>query len=469
MTTSRAPVWVVAAALLVLGACGTRVGDQTGREDPGALGPPAPTADTGEPGVDAMFGTIPVPCSDGDTSGFPSDPDIGVTAETITIATISDPGGPRPGLNQGVFDAMEAFVGWCNELGGINGRELQLELLDARITEYRERVLTACDDALALVGGVGALDDTGVYDAIECGIPNVPAAAVSALVADAALTYQPLPNPPSRYAVGAARWVAGQWPEAVENAGIVRTRLPITEMQGDRLIDAYEQVGYEFVYDTSANINETNWAPVVLAMQRAGVEWFTLVSSFEELLPLLRAATEQGFSPEVIELESNFYDPRFPRQAAEAGLDVDGVLVRLSTWPFEEADERPATEAFLEILATYGPAETEPDLLGAQAFSAALMFATAAERAGPELTRGRLSAELGLIDSWDGGGLHGETDPAANQPTTCFVLLGVDGEGFERVYPLADRDSEVYESGGGMACPEDGMAELSDYEGLGAE
>ncbi len=44
-----------------------------------------------------------------------------------------------------------------------------------------------------------------------------------------------------------------------------------------------------------------------------------------------------------------------------------------------------------------------------------------------------------------------------------------DTPGFERVYPLPDRDRDVYDKGRGMACPEDGAVQLTGNYGAGAK
>jgi hypothetical protein len=114
-------------------------------------------------------------------------------------------------------------------------------------------------------------------------------------------------------------------------------------------------------------------------------------------------------------------------------------------------------------------------LLGVQAFSAGLLFATAAKKLGSNLTREGLLAELKNTHTWDGGGLHGVSDPGGNRPSTCFVMMEikeVDGQHkFVRRYPLEDKDAEVYQSGNGMACPpfNEGMAELKGDYGVGAK
>jgi hypothetical protein len=205
----------------------------------------------------------------------------------------------------------------------------------------------------------------------------------------------------------------------------------------------------------------------VVNLKDGGAKYFTATTSFEELVPLQKEMGAQGFQPEVTELETNFYNAKFPQLAKEQGAQIDNTFVRLTTWPFEEADARPAMRSYLDILEEHVPG-AQPEQLGVQAFSAGLLFATAAKAAGPDLTRDRLLTELRAVHEWDGGGLHGTTDPGNKTPVSCFVMMEVSYEGFTRRYPLPDEDREVYEDGNGMACPTDAAVTLTGSYGTGA-
>jgi ABC-type branched-subunit amino acid transport system substrate-binding protein len=466
----RLRLLVVGLAFAVLAAaCGSRASRQeiqaadaksalTGSAQAGVGGPSAQPGGSSQPG---MFGTVPSPCGPGDASGAT---DVGVTDTEIKVVTIADPGGLKPGLNQGVFDTMKAFEKWCNDQGGINGRKLKVELRDAKLSEYQAQVKYACDNALAMVGSIGVLDQTGAQDQVDCGLPNVVAAAVSPEQTGADFTFQPLPNPVTSYLVGPALWVARTHPDAIRNAAALRTKLSITEVQSNRLIEAYRTAGFNFTYVDSANIGESNWAPMVLSMKNQGVTFMTLTSSFEEIIPLQRTMAQQGFDP-VVELEANFYNLKYPQ---EAGSVADGTYVRLTTWPFEEADQNAAMTEYLRALNAAVPG-AQPELLGVQAWSAALLWATAVKDLGSNVTRSALIERLSQIHQWDGGGLHGTSDPGAGKPAPCFIVMKVEGGGFVREYPRADADAQVYERGRGFDCDPRNVVALTGNYGSGAK
>ena len=50
------------------------------------------------------------------------------------------------------------MIDWCNEQGGINGREIVGNYYDATITEVNNAMTQACGEVFMLVGEAWALD-----------------------------------------------------------------------------------------------------------------------------------------------------------------------------------------------------------------------------------------------------------------------------------------------------------------------
>ena len=176
-----------------------------------------PASSDGPAGLDeGAFGDLGVICQPGDGATSPSS-DPGLTEDSIQIGTFSDPGfSGRPGLNQELFDTAEAFTAWCNEHGGINGRQIDLKLRDAKLTEYQQRVIEACTEGdFMSVGGGAAFDDTGQADRLGCALPTITGYAVSAEASGADLSIQPLPNPSNELSIGSFQYLDSQFPESV--------------------------------------------------------------------------------------------------------------------------------------------------------------------------------------------------------------------------------------------------------------
>lgn len=443
--------------MLLAGACGSRTEGGTdattttsastgGGTTPGAADP-----------TDGKFGTIESPCGKGTASGAT---DIGVTNEEIRVVTVADPGSAaQAGLNQGVFDTADAFQKWCNDQGGINGRKLVLEKRDAQLLYYPDQVAYTCEKALALVGGIAALDADGAVKQVECALPNVPAAAVSPRQTLAPYTFQPLPNPVNTYLVGPALWIKNTFPGVADKAAALNSNLSVTNLQVARQVDAYTAVGFNFIYKQALALAETNFLPTVLDMKNRGVEYMTFSSTYEKVIPLQKEMMAQGWKPEVQEMETNFYNAKYP---AQGGAAVEGTYVRLTAWPVEEADKNPAMAEYLAALKAAVP-NAEPELLGIQGWSASLMAAQALKNLGSNVTRTGFVSELQKINAWTGGGLHGTSDPGQNKPAPCFIMMQIKDGKFVRAYPLQDKDQAAWSSGNGFACSPDNVIPLPQY------
>jgi len=126
----------VLALSVVVAGCGDRGSDSSGGTGGGST--TAPTDGGG--GGSGDWGDLKGVCGPKEKGGeVPSGDDSqGITADSITVGTVADPGfSARPGLNQEIFDAGDAFVAWCNAAGGINGKELKLNKHDAKLTDYK--------------------------------------------------------------------------------------------------------------------------------------------------------------------------------------------------------------------------------------------------------------------------------------------------------------------------------------------
>lgn len=435
---------------LLATACGSRLDDdELGSADNGTgRQSDAPADDEGRAGIvegegddGPVFGNgLPVPCGERPedlTGEVPSDTP-GVTADTIRIGVISDKASIVSVPTASIEESVMAFVHFCNDLGGINGRKLELETYDAKLFEGLTAVQAACDDGLfALVGSGAVQDDLGAQAMVDCGLVEVPAYAATAKKALSDNVVMPLPNPTDSINVGPARWFVDNHPEAVKKAAMITSPdVETAYRQSKRLIEAYEAEGFEFTYVRDTSIIQENYSAEAQEMKRAGVEYVTMVSTVSEVTKLLRDMKAQGFEPELVHLGQQYYDAELLTEPA-----AEGALVELNTAAFEEEDDNVALQGYLTA---YDEVDTNipPSSLGVQAFSAGLLFATATEALGDDLTRDGLLEELESITSWDGGGLHFEANPGGNEVSTCFMFSSVVDGAFSRLHPEEGYDCD---------------------------
>ncbi len=424
-------------ALAVTG-CGSRADDAddaSGNDDLSSDEESTDASDDGGGGdltpESEMLGSIENPCSAEPAEGeLPTDTP-GVSEDTIRIGVISDrenPSVPLPTV--GIEEAQKAFVEFCNEAGGINGRRLELVTYDSQITATDDVTKQACDDDLfALVGSGSVQDQLGIETREGCGLPEVAAYSATTSRAESEDFFSSVPGlSATEYNVGPCLRIAEEHPEAVKKAAMLYTDLPAAATRGQQIVEACtEQAGFEFVVEEGIPFGTASFSSVVAQMKDAGVEYFNMVSATSETLAVLREMDTQGVDVEVIDLGQQYYDPALGSEAL-----ADGAYVLSNTAPFSEADSNPTLRLYQEQLAEVGGTQST---LGVQGFSAGLLFATAAKSLGNDLTRENLVAALEDITEWDGGGLNIVGSPGTNETIDCFLYLRVEGGDFVREHP----------------------------------
>jgi ABC-type branched-subunit amino acid transport system substrate-binding protein len=417
----RVQVIATAAVLaLALGAC-SRSDDDTGS---------ASTSSTtvAKEAATSTFGTLEDVCQPGDGGGATAP---GVTADSIKVATFSDVGATiRPGLNQELFDAADVFSEWCNDQGGINGRKIEVLKEDAALFDYAARMVDACQkDAFFIVGGGAALDDTGEKDRLECLLPSVPGYVASVQARDGDLVVQPVPNPTDAVGYGEFRWLKDEFPDAVDRVGVLTAQVPTTQTISEQTVESAKALGFETVYsDLYPAVGTVSWTPYVAAMKDKGVKGLIFTGEPGTLAELEKTMRDQNYRPEWITGAANLYDKSLTELGGPA---IDDTYIVTTFTPFEDAESNPALQQYLDLFAEYKPDGKSEALLGAQGFSAWLLFAQAAKACGADLTRRCVYDNLKTVHEWTGGGLHATTDPGAGTPSDCYALIKATPKGFE--------------------------------------
>ena len=419
----RGPALLVTVTVLAVGCTGNRGGlspDDTG----GAGVSAAPAAST-------SFGTLPSPCGPGDAGGATQQ---GVTDTEITIGYGDDAGYQgAPGLNHEMSDAVQAMISWCNDQGGINGRKVVGKYYDAKILEAANAIQEACGQVFMMVGEGFALDGGAEPARVGCQLAAVPGYTGTSDFAMGPLMVQPVPNPIDFNSVQQAAALARAFPDEVKKAAVVYSSLPATIDTTEKVLGTYTSQGFTFLGDctqTYAIQGELDWKPFVQRLKNCGAEMVYFSGSpspyFENLLD---AAHQLDFAP-IWFTEANFVTPQFSDWNISGY--ADSVYSKMLFTPLEQADINPATQQYLDIVKAAGG---DVSLLGAQATSAFLLWATGAKTCGSNLTSGCVLDQLHQVHDWTGGGLHSTMDPGRNLPGDCGMVLKVDGTRFVQWSP----------------------------------
>ncbi|MCU1391713.1 MAG: Branched-chain amino acid transporter substrate-binding protein [Ilumatobacteraceae bacterium] len=381
-----------------------------------------------------MFGDAPWPCGPGSGANTDDGTEVGVTKDSITLATGDDAGYTgAPGLNHEMGDAMKAVVSACNDLGGINGRKINLNYYDAAVFNVTVAMQSACDaKSFFLVGEGWSFDSNQEETRLGCGLPAVPGYSVSAAFSNGKDVFQPVPNPADEAPGSEYAQMVVQFPDAIKHVGALAANYSATQESRDKVVSASPAYGWQFATSTLEYnvVGEADWTPFVKQLQAAGAQ---LVSWTGTCLPHLQlfeqAAKANGYNVPVI-ADANHY------QAECAAANTDGAMndtyMRMVFIPFEEASQNKATQDYLDLMKAKGG---DVALLGAQSVSAFLLWATAASACGDSLTRACTLANLKNIHDWTGHGLQAKADVGNNQVPACGMLLRLEGTKYERVAP----------------------------------
>ena len=383
------------------------------------------------------------PCGPG--TAAPSD-ETGVTADAMTVGVVADVTGIRAQFVP-AWDAMQAFAAFCNSLGGIGGRRLDVRLFDTNIFSHRRAIEDSCASVFALVGSASAFDGDGASLEADCGIPDIPAMVLEPAHDRVPTVVAPLPNPQNLYLVGPQRYLARQHPAAVGRAGMAYLDVGVTALRATRQVAASRTVGYRFTSTVPMPALPTvaQTTAMVKRIESEHLGYLTVQARVADLAGLQTALAADDAMPEVVDAGALAYDPAY---LAAAGAAAEGTYVATQTTPFTDAAGAPELARYMDWLGRTVPGAT-PTALGARSWSAGLLFADAAGRAAPRLDRSSLLSELRSVHAWDGNGIQVPADPGAGTTGTCFAYLRVRRGEFRRAYPEQ-----------GFACPRDGWVRL---------
>ena len=410
---------VVAVVALVGVACGRSDGSTAKNDD---------TSSTNSSGKSADFGTLKNVCQPGKPSGSPT---TGVSPTEIHVATFSDTGFPgRPGLNQEFFDTADTFAAWCNDRGGINGRKIVVDKRDAALTNTKARMTESCATDFVMVGGGVVFDQDGVETRLKCLMPDFAGFVVTAQARGADLVVQPLPNSVHTLQIQHLNYLGAKYPNDINNVGVLTGDLSTTKAVADQNVEAAKSLGWNIVYnDAYPAAGLSDWTPYAQKIKSQNVKGLIWIGEAEQLASLLHALDDIGYQLDFIRADPNHYEQKLLDLAASS-LGRTNVYISSSIFPFEKASPSNATGEYLQAFKDYTPDGKNRTYLGVQAFSAWLLFATAAKSCGNKLTRTCVYKAGRKISKWTGGGLHAETNPATGASTTCGLIFQATPKGF---------------------------------------
>jgi ABC-type branched-subunit amino acid transport system substrate-binding protein len=446
-------------ALAVLAACGSRAsqaqvvealgagGGTGGGRTTGANGTAAGTGAGannagGTSGVDATAAGTGAVAGGGDTGANAAPPggnggatDVGVTADSITVANVSILQGPVPGLFAGAPRGVQAYFAYQNSQGGVFGRQLKVDQQDDQFDCGINRALTE-DDVnryFAMVGSFSLFDGCGAVPLKAH--PEMPDIHVPL---DA--TAEALPN---NFAVqpvkagastGPFQYIKDKHPNAITKVGSLIGNVDTAKVAWENAKYVMESLGYQVVYERIFQPTETDFTADIVQMQSKGVQLLTLSSADVKTMARVEAkANQQSWHPEVTLLGAAGYDNTlFTLAGSNAALENAYLYLPTSMYLGEDRADVPEVDLFQNWMQQTNPG-ANVDLFTVYGWESAAMFVQALKAAGPQATRASLLGALQQIDHFDGNGMLAPSGPASKTPATCYIMVQVHNGKFERV------------------------------------
>ena len=221
----------------------------------------------------------------------------------------------------------------------------------------------------------------------------------------------------------------------MKKAALVFAEFPATRETRDKAFLSYPAAGWEFqdcdqIYNVAG---ESDWKPIASNLKACGIDAVVWVGSPDPNMEnLLNAARQVGFEPTLWATDPNQYVSSFAQWNAENDGAADNVYVRMTGVPFELADEAPAVQQYMDLVQASGGSI---GLLGEESASAFLLWATAAQACGSQVTAKCVLDKAAEQKDWTGGGLHLPADPGTNSAPRCGMLLKLTGGDWEKVAP----------------------------------
>jgi len=417
VNTHRLLVTVMAAALLVAG-CGDR-----GSSDDDAGGGDTAAAGT----ASSSFGDLTEVCQKGDAKGSPTQ---GVTDDQIEVGVFSDVGFTK---NEEFVTAAKIFTSWCNDLGGINGREVVANIRDTKFMDVRKQMVEACAGDFALVGGGAGLDGLGVKERLTCGLPTFTAqvAQVASAGADLEISADPSLTPGYDPYFGFRSWLINDaYPGSKNLVGIINGDSPVTKLMGEQAVEAVEAAGGTFVYnDLYPAMGVSDWTPYAQTIKSKGVKGLIWYGEFLQLAKLEAVLTSMDYKLDWIDTNNSAYGEEFIGLIGTSAAAQNNYLDLGGNAPLNS--DVAAIKELLALQEKYAP-DSLLTLPAIRAMSSWLLFAKAAASCGDDLTRTCLYAAARTETAWTGGGLHvphNISEPIP--PSPCFNVEVARPDGWE--------------------------------------
>jgi ABC-type branched-subunit amino acid transport system substrate-binding protein len=360
-------------------------------------------------------------------------PTPGVTANTVTVGSISDISAPIPGLFTGAKVGTQAYFAYINSQGGVNGRKLILNGMDSAFssgTVASEAQNIARND-FAIVGGYSLLDGSE-QSAVDAGkVPMITQVLTPSLDADRNL-YSAVPLVAGGETTGPFKWLKSTYPSAVKAVGLIGSNASTTSVIAEQTFRKLTySLGYKWLFAHDEGYTTTTFLPDIVKMKASGVKMVFEPSQQGAYISNIAQEMKQEGLNALLVSGANAYEHGF-----DPGSAGNGTLITTVTALYmgEDAKSVPAVATFDKWAKKVDP-QTQLDLYTLYGWINAQLFVQALKGAGADPTRASLDAQLDKITSFNANGLISTQDPAQKIPGECWIAARYENGSWHRISP----------------------------------
>ena len=323
----------------------------------------------------------------------------GVTATEIKIGTFGPLTGPNYLFGKLVMNGAEVVYNEVNKAGGIHGRKISYLREDDR-----------CDPATAIAAvkklihqeQVFMINGGGCSNAAIAARPEIESAKVPWVVFAAVADEVTTPMSPVIYSTALTASIESYaqlqfvMSKGAKKIGIISQRDAWGRSRYNPLVEAFKKRGVTPVADEELTPDANDATPQVLRLRQAGADGVILVLYPKGAAVFMRDSQKVGFKPLVVG-QSALSDPFAFRDQ----VGVPGALDRFFTInQMKYTPEDAAMEKYRSLIGQYFPGD-RLSVYNLYGIGSAQAVVEVLKRAGKDLTRERMLAELGKLKGFE--------------------------------------------------------------------
>ena len=332
---------------------------------------------------------------------FAANAENGVTEDSVKIGSFQALSGPVAFIGVSMKKGMVAYFNWINENGGVNGRDVDLLVVDDQFqpskTVVEVKRMVEQDNIFSIVGGLGTPGCLAVMDYLnEKGVPFVYQGSGSSK----------LSIPPKNYIfsvqpnyITEAKLVGKYLTEIVKKRriGMIYRADEAGKEAFKSLRDWLAENGMEDRLSRAIAVepDKTSFDNEIIKLMQSGADSVYLLTFLSQTANILKQSANYGFEPLFVGAYPNA-DLQILSLAGQAAQGFESMA-----WVDLGDPESEVYQKYISIFQETYPEEI-PDAYAAAGFIAAEIFTEALERAGEDPTRAKLVKALEGMDSWQG-------------------------------------------------------------------